>query len=326
MTTANVTRIGQINASGGVDELFLKVFAGEVLTAFETANVMMGRHLVKTITSGKSAQFPRFGKTEAEYHTVGTQMLGQNNIKQAEVVIPIDDLLVTHQFIANIDEAKAHYDARSIYSSEMGIALANQLDKHLLQLAAKAAREANVVDGLPGGSQVFTNSPGAPSGANFMVDGEALAYAIFLAAQELDQKDVPDGDRVCFVRPAQYYALVRAKDNINRDWGGMGSYADGDIMRIAGITIVKTNHLPQAAVANGTVAAGTGNRYAGDFSNTAAVVMQKTALGTVKLFDLGMEAEYKIDRQGTLMVAKYAMGHGILRPEAAVEIVNAASA
>jgi len=36
-----------------------------------------------------------------------------------------------------------------------------------------------------------------------------------------------------------------------------------------------------------------------------------------------MESEYDIRRQGTLMVAKMALGHGILRPEAAVEIQTA---
>jgi len=30
--------------------------------------------------------------------------------------------------------------------------------------------------------------------------------------------------------------------------------------------------------------------------------------------------EYDVRRQGTLLVAKYAMGHGILRPDAAFEI------
>ena len=33
--------------------------------------------------------------------------------------------------------------------------------------------------------------------------------------------------------------------------------------------------------------------------------------------------EYDVRRQGTLMVAKYAMGHGVLRPEAAIVINEA---
>ena len=33
-----------------------------------------------------------------------------------------------------------------------------------------------------------------------------------------------------------------------------------------------------------------------------------------------MESEYDIRRQGSLMVAKMALGHGILRPESAISI------
>jgi hypothetical protein len=33
-----------------------------------------------------------------------------------------------------------------------------------------------------------------------------------------------------------------------------------------------------------------------------------------------MESEYDMRRQGTLMLAKYAMGHGLLNPQAAIEI------
>ena len=36
--------------------------------------------------------------------------------------------------------------------------------------------------------------------------------------------------------------------------------------------------------------------------------------------DLSTEMDYQIQRQGTLMVAKYAMGHGVLNPICAIEI------
>jgi hypothetical protein len=42
----------------------------------------------------------------------------------SERVITIDDLLLASVFIALIDEAKNHYDFRSIYSKEVGRALA----------------------------------------------------------------------------------------------------------------------------------------------------------------------------------------------------------
>ncbi len=205
----------------------------------------------------------------------------------------------------------------------MGRALSKQMDRHILQVGLLAARASNVVQGLPGGSVILNSTPGIPASANFMNNGEHLAEAIFLAAQTLDEKDVPEEDRFCYVRPAQYNALAKTTKLLNKDWGGSGAFADGTIFKVAGVTIVKTNNLPNAIIVPGTVEAGTNNRYAGDFKNCAALVLHKQSVGTVKLFDLGMESEYKVSNQGTLLVGKYAVGHGVLRPEGAVEIRNA---
>lgn len=237
------------------------------------------------------------------------------------MVITIDDLLISHAFIANIDEAKAHYDARSIYTTEIGRALATQMDSHILQVGVKAARSNATVTGLPNGTTIYEDTSGAPASADFEDNGDHLAAALFLAAQKLDENHVPENERVMYVRPKQYYKLVQAEKTINRDFGGAGAYMDGKVYRVAGIEIVKTNQLPSADLSAVTdVRAGTGNRYRANFANTVGLVMHKTAVGTVKLLDLGMESAYDIRRQGTLMVAKYAVGHGVLRAEAAIEI------
>ena len=324
MANATVSRLGAINNDTGTNAkdnaLFLKLFAGEVLTTFAQTTVMMGKHQVRTISSGKSAQFPATGVVGAAYHTPGTEIIG-TVVNHNEVIITIDDLLIAHTFIANIDEAKNHYDVRSIYSREIGMALANQMDRHILQTLVLAARTTtpNVANG-PIGSIIYENDPLAPTAADFEANGEHLAEAVFIAAQKLDEKDVPENDRYAIVRPAQYYAMVRNTKVLNRDWGGSGTYAEGEVLKVAGINIVKCNHLPNGVVANGSVGAGTSNKYAGDFTNCVGMVFHKSAVGTVKLLDLGMESDYDIRRQGTLMVAKYAVGHGVLRPESAIEI------
>ena len=317
MADAIVSRLGQINGSGAADALFLKVFAGEVLTSFEQSTVMMDKHQIRTITNGKSAQFPVMGRGSAYYHTPGAEILG-GTLKHAEKIITIDELLVAPTFIANIDEAKNHYDVRSTYTKEMGAKLANTMDKHVLQTGVLAARASKTI-----------NDPDQYGGTRILnvdnTSGDALAEAMFEAAKVLDEKDVPEDQRYMFVRPAEFYALAKSTKVLNRDWGGEGSYAGGNVIRVAGLTIVKTNNLPKTNVASGTLEAGTGDKYAGDFSATVGLVMHPSAVGTVKLLDLGMESEYQISRQGTLMVAKYAVGHGILRPEAAVELSTAAA-
>lgn len=316
MSNAIVSRLGQANAAGDADALFLKVFAGEVLTSFTQKQVMMDKHTVRTISNGKSATFPVMGRASAYYHTAGEEILG-GKIKHAEKIITVDDLLIAPVFIANIDEAKNHYDVRSVYTGEVGNKLANALDKHVLQTGVIAARSAKDIDDEDqfGGSTIY--------GVNEN-DGDALAEAMFAAAQILDEKDVPEDDRYMFVRPAQFFAMAKSTKVLNRDWGGEGSYAGGNVIRVAGIKIIKTNNLPKTNVAVGSLEAGHGDKYAGDFSNTIGLVMHPAAVGTVKLLDLAVESEYQIARQGTLIVAKYAVGHGVLRAACAVEISKAA--
>jgi hypothetical protein len=54
-----VSRLGADNSDTGTWEkdnaLFLKVFSGEVLTAFENKTVTLDKHFVRNITQGKSA-------------------------------------------------------------------------------------------------------------------------------------------------------------------------------------------------------------------------------------------------------------------------------
>jgi hypothetical protein len=301
----SVSRVGQVNGAGDPLALFLKVFANEVLAAFQTANVALARTQVRTIPSGKSASFPATWKGTASYHTPGTMLVG-SQIKANERIITIDDLLVADRAIAQIDEAMNHYDVRSIYSTDIGYSLSNTMDRNILQVGLLAARASATVTGGNGGSSVVDAS--LATAANL----EAFA---FTAAQKLDEKDVPDADRSIFLKPQEYYTLVKSTKAFNRDWNpdGNGGFGIGKIMQIAGLEIVKTNQLPQSNVTTGPTA------YQGNFSTTLALVMNRSAVGTVKLLDLSLESQWLIQNQSTLMVGKYACGHGILRPECAVE-------
>ena len=316
MANATVSRLGEVNAAGGDKlALFLKVFAGEVLTAFAEVNVALNLSTIRNIQSGKSASFPATWKAAAEYHTPGTEIVGAA-IKHNERIINIDSVLISHAFLAKIDEAMNHYDVRSEYSKQLAYALSNQMDKNLLQLMVLAARASATITGGYGGTQL--------TAAGYDTTANTLAQGIYDAAQTLDEKDIPESEEKFIVlRPKHYNLLIQSDKALHRDWNMTeenGTYASGKIFRIAGVRIVKSNHLPNSNIAAVT---GQNNTYSADFSNTIGVVATKQAVGTVKLMDLGMESEYDIRRQGHLFVAKYACGHGVLRPECAVELKKA---
>ena len=54
-------------------------------------------------------------------------IIGQDNMAQNEVVIRVDDLLISDCALYDLDDAKAHFDDRSIYSQELGRAMARAL-------------------------------------------------------------------------------------------------------------------------------------------------------------------------------------------------------
>lgn len=308
-----MSRIGQNNLTGDAKALFLKVYAGEVLTAFREHCVVLDKHTIRNITSGKSAQFPVVGKANAKYMQVGDTLGGQN-IAHSERIITIDDLLVSDVMIYNIDDAMNHYEVRSEYTSQTGFALARQMEKHVFQMGILAARDTTNVAGHPTGGFAEVSLAGSVQD-----QGRAIAAAIYEAAAAFDEKDIPETDRFYYTRPRDYYKLVQSLDAINKDYGGLGAYSDGTVVKIAGMQIVKANHLPSENITTG-VAAGTDNKYAGDFSKTVGLAMHKSAVGTVKLMDVSTESEWLIEKQGHLTVAKYAVGHGILRSAAAFEV------
>lgn len=343
----NPSRLGQSQAAGDSRALFLKVFSGEVMRTFDTKTVTMTRTRVRTISSGKTAQFPKIGRAAATYHTAGQDIFDSdnsylNNIKHAERTISIDDKLIAPAFISDIDEAINHYDVRAPYAAALGFALAKSVDQRVLRLLALAARANTTITGtgadtaLLGESWLNGTTPStiaairSDSLSQTAPTYAALIAAARAAAARLDQKDIPEENRYWFVTPQQYYTLLEnagaGTDIISKDFNGdNGSMASGKIYQAFGLEIVKTNHLPTTNFTTEVVGDGTDgvyNIYGGDFRKTCGLVCHMDAVGTVKLRDLAMESEYDMDRQGTKILAKMLHGHGILEPACAVELTS----
>ena len=403
-----IHRAGVDNAATGAGTgraLFLKLYAGEVLTAFQSKNIMMPLHRVRTISKGKSAQFPMTGKyRDAGYHTPGKEIV-PTAAKQGERIVSIDDLLVNAQFIPNIDDAMAHYDIRSIYTQEAGFGLGKVADQNILRLAIKGALcESAAMAALTAGAPMiqeystfddedFTRNVviGATTGTGSDIaksrEPQSIAQAIMDAKRILQNADVP-GDPFVVLNNDTYFDMFKVSGSnplndlviFNRDIGGTGSPMTGAVPQILGMPVYVTNHLGSFGVGTNvwtsslwTIASdvgqartstatwgddqplanesnratqydtgstdhaawttevtnthGTaGNRITAKISAVAnrviGLVMTMDAVATVKLMDLSVESEYQINRQGTLMVSKYAMGHNVLRPATAVALIQ----
>jgi hypothetical protein len=352
---ANMSFAGRANATGahtaltpaGIatdSALFLKVFSGEILTAFAESNVTRGLVTTRTIQNGKSAQFPVTGKATAKFHRAGDSLIDTSGalsqIGHQEKVINIDNMLVSSTMIAQIEELKNHYDLRSIYATELGRALAVRSDIQALKtmIAAGLTTTANITTPSSGTGTIITGAT--------VTNAAGLISALFSVAESLDGKDVPTDDRFAILTPNQYYTLLTS-DNaaINKDTANASNadVAKGRIMEIAGIKLYKSNHLaplfvdvgaqPEAddvKAANepfsGTVVNNDDLGYNADLATmvnstrNGFVAGHPSMAGCVKLLDLATESEYLTEFQGTLFVAKLATGYGVLRPEASVVV------
>ena len=336
-----LSRPGVINNTTGTwaqdNALFLKVFSGEVLTAFKRNCIFEQFCQTRNIQNGRSAQFPVTGRFTAKYHTPGDMIVGQGNMAQNEVIIRIDDILMADASLYDLDDAKNHYDIRSIYSTELGQAMARTHDKRIARVITQGARTSttDLTADLPAGL-----SPDDPfrTGSRINLNTAAptaddLVAAVFSAAEALDRKDVSSEGRVLVCNPESFYTLIQSSRAVNVDWnqqGTNGSYKEGQIVKLAGFNIFSSNHIDQGDVSalsgeQGYVTAGTVTKSTVDMSETKMLAFQRGACGVVKLRDISTSAtgnDYNVMYNATLMTSKMSVGVGMLRPECCVEIYN----
>lgn len=318
---AGVTNYQQQGAKQNTGDqlaLFLKVFSGEVLTAFTRASKVMNNHMIKTIDSGKSTSFPVIGRGKAHYLPAGSNL---DDLREAiphnEVVINIDGLLTSDVLITDIYEAMNHYDVRGEYAKQLGEALAIAADGATVAEIAKLVK-ANTenITGLGKGIVVEKTITGG-AGINYET-GKAVIDGLLEMKAKWTTQYVPEEERFAYITPEVESAIITSKDAINRDYGAVASIVDGNIDKLCGFKIIAVPHL-KAGGADKTGMLGTapeGHVFPTEYTKALAVCAHRTAVATVKLKDLQLEHARRPELQADMIIAKNAVGHGGLRPEA----------
>lgn len=337
----------QGKGASGTDALalFLKVFGGEVLTAFERQAKTLDKVMVRTISAGKSAQFPVMGRTTARYLKQGESLdTDRKDIKHGEKVISIDGLLATDVLIYDIEDAMNHYDVRAEYSTQMGEALAIATDTanyaemaKLVNSRATTTTNENIA-GLGASPMVVVGNQNLTDAAKV---GEYVIQALTLQRAEFTKRYVPTGDRTFFTSPDVYSMILAALMPNAANYAALIDPETGNIRNVMGFEVVETPHMTQsdAAVDNpadafdgaGHVFPATGTDLVtwgtatGEVTigadNVCGIVMHRSAVATLKLKDMALERARRPEYQADQIIARYAMGHGGLRPEAVGGIV-----
>ena len=212
MAATAPARFGENLGTGDARALFLKVFSGEVLLAFERKSITNGRVRTRTISSGKSAQFPLIGSASSSYHTPGNNIIEDgsdlSDPQLSEKIITIDGIHQSSVLIPTIDEAMSHYDVRGPFAREMGWKLAQNFDVRTLMTIFKgsettATLTADSIDSSWGatGTKQITDP-------DFHTNAASAVGTIQTIAQTMDEHDVPEDGRYICVDPQTYHNLA----------------------------------------------------------------------------------------------------------------------
>lgn len=339
MVVNPITRPGANDLGSDKQELFYKLWAGEVLTAFHRENKLLGLTRVKTISGGKSAAFPITGVASTAYHVAGESVYGTDdaqtstylsNIAGKEIEIFVDDPVVSGVFVPEIDRLMNYFDERSIYTAEVGAALAEQMDSNILStLLASAYADPAAVNptGVP-------DMPVADKRATIGSEtGDNIATRIFDIAELFDEYNIPKMGRTCVLKPSAYHKLASVTNLVNKDFtSGAGDTTKREIMAVAGFNIVMSNAFKGATdeTVGGTVTSQAGVRndpwgsagagYLTNWTNLLGACFVPDAMATVRLKEIGVDAEHSVERRGDLILSDYIAGHDVLRPDCAALI------
>jgi hypothetical protein len=312
--------------SGDELALALKEFSGLVLTKFPEMMVF-GNHIwTKSVSSGKEHQFPAVWAMECEEHTPGTDLAGDEDPLMEERLVYADTRqLVGHAWVSELHDFFAHFDDRTEIADQAAKSIAKKADSRLGRCIALGARTAarGPAGEFPAGNVVIAATAGAinlaypisPTGAKRLRDDFAQM------AQNMDEKDVPKGERFAYIDPFLKRVLSQDKTLVSRDYQGKNDMLSRKLVECEGWLIEETNNIPRTLVAAG-VGDGGQSSYRGDFTKTVCLFTgDRTAVGQVTFGGIrAFGPTYHEERLSYLLGAKILQGAKAIRPEACGEI------
>jgi hypothetical protein len=352
--TRSAVDVETSGGSAGVNKLWLPLWSGEVINAYDQFNVFENLVTNKTLTGGYSWEFPITGTVGLNPSwNAGIELGGDTtDNKSTTIKVNLDKRpMAAHFETDNVDLLVTQWDYRSELARQAGLTLANTRDRQILMalVAAGAVPAIGAADprGLAAAafhvpSQV-ADTIASVAGATD-TEGLKVLQAIEDYLVVCQENDVAIGSVYCAVPPKVFQVIralgiPRANDEfVNKplftsgsDYGGAGaSIAQGmnmmtDSLDYMGVKIVKTNHIPKI---NHTTEANNigGLKYNLNCSQFGifGIIFQSEAIAGLSLMGMKVDTVQDVRRNTQFTVGSMLKGTGIIKPEM-VKLITAGS-
>jgi hypothetical protein len=350
-----------VATSGGAlsqNKLWLPLWSGEVINAYDQYNMFENMITTKTLTGGFSYEFPITGTVGLNPSWgAGVELGGDvGDNKTTTIKINLDNRpMAAHFETDNVDMLITQWDYRSELARQAGLTLASTRDRQILMaLVAAGAVPAQAQDprGLAAAafhvpSQIKNDSsPAALPAAATDVEGLKILQAIEDYLVTCQENDVAIGSVYCAV-PPKVFQVIRAlgipRSNTtftnyplfgaSAEVGGLGAplgqgmNAMTDTLDYMGVKIVKTNHIPKIKHITTANNIG-GSKYNLDCSafGIYGIIFQSEAVAGLSLMGMKVDTVQDVRRNTQFTVGSMLKGTGILKPEMVKLITAGATA
>ena len=276
------TGAGDAPDSSGVNKLWLPLWSGEVINAYDQFNMFENMITTKSIAGGFSYEFPMTGTVDLNSSwDAGEELIGGSSTSSSFKVILDKRPMAAHFETDNIDMLVTQWDYRSELARQAGLQLANTRDKQIaIGLAAACAVPQLAADARGLAAAAF-QAPAMISAS--VIASSCTEVEALKVLQEIEnylvvcqENDIPVTDVYCVVTPKVFQviralgiprspstsfgsgATASAINNYanNPLFTGSDEYGAGapisvgmnmltDSLDYMGVKIVKTNHLPK---------------------------------------------------------------------------------
>lgn len=315
---------GQENKAGDKRALYIYKYTQEVLTGYDKTLLFKNLSKQKPLSPGnRGFSFPLIDDAMASYHTPGTQMEG-GQFNNARKYIEIDSMLHSSLYLDEVDKFLIYTNERMEYSVRQGVAIATKEDANIAMEYIKGSKANNLIPGKPGGTVIksdkFKLDTAVPECAQTDIEkAKAISGAIFKAAQIMDEKNIPAEGRKAVLRPSEYWVLFNHLDLINQWYGGQGSLAEGQLARLAGFDIIRSNNIPKTDTTQSGDAMY--DPYHGvDATKTVALLFRIDGVATVDAKPIHVVTSDEVKFASEFLSTRLITGCGWLRPENIVQL------
>ena len=229
-TTAQTVGANTSGGSVGLNKLWLPLWSGEVIHAYDQVNMFESMITTKPLMGGYSWEFPITGTVQvAAAWDAGVELGGGTSKTNTFKVVLDKRPMATYFECDNIDSLITQWDYRSELARQAGLQLANMRDKQIAVSILAACAVAPIGEHDPRGTLTFPQPVAVAANVAASSCTEQSALLILKAIEDyfvtMQENDYTIGNVYCVVTP-KVFQVIR----------GLGLTRSADVYNVQGAT------------------------------------------------------------------------------------------